>query len=348
MSAAPKGARALTVVGAPTSPRATPGPAARPALLRRVAVRLGDEWLPHAAWTISRTGRPGLAGIGLLLATALFLLSTHLKVSAEVETLRADLAAAQRQPRAVVADKDKAAAPVTAMSALPARTDMPAMLHQLFDEVARARLAIDTAKYDVHTLSSSGVVRYQIGFPVTGPYPQVRAFIDSTLAKMPAVALSDLVLERRSIGSGSVDAQIRMTVHTAATGTVDPPAAGLATAVAARGASDRVVTPTYAAALFAQHSWYVSPPPRPPPPPPPAPPPPEPTAPAFPYTFVGRYSAGGDVPVFSLARGDRVFDARVGDRLDGIYQFESATDGELVFVYLPLKVRQTLAIGATK
>ena len=56
--------------------------------------------------------------------------------------------------------------------------------------------------------------RYQIAFPVTGPYPQIRAFIDNALATMPAVALEDLVLDRKSIADGAIDAQLRMTVFT--------------------------------------------------------------------------------------------------------------------------------------
>jgi hypothetical protein len=43
-----------------------------------------------------------------------------------------------------------------------------------------------------------------------------------------------------------------------------------------------------------------------------------------------------------------VIDARVGDQLDGVYRFESASGGELVFVYLPLNHRETLATGASK
>jgi hypothetical protein len=113
----------------------------------------------------------------------------------------------------------------------------------------------------------------------------------------------------------------------------------------ARPASDRVVAPRFSTALFAQHSWFVlAPAPKPAPPPPP----PEPTAPPFPYTFVGSFAPDGDPPVFFLARADRVIDAHVGDRLDGVYQFESAAGGQLVFVYLPLNVRQNLAAGAPK
>jgi hypothetical protein len=156
-----------------------------------------------------------------------------------------------------------------------------------------------------------------------------------------------------------------------ATGSIGLPEAGSATAAPARQASqragstgaererapaplgppeprptsDRVVAPTHVAALFARHSWYVAPPPKPPPPPPP---PPEPRAPPFPYTFVGSFAPAGDPPVYFLKRGDRVIDAHVGDKLDGVYQLESAARGQLVFVYLPLDVRQTLAAGAPR
>ena len=52
--------------------------------------------------------------------------------------------------------------------------------------------------------------------------------------------------------------------------------------------------------------------------------------------------------MFYLAHGDRIVDARVGDKLDGVYQLESAAGGQLVLVYLPLNIRQTLATGASK
>jgi hypothetical protein len=95
--------------------------------------------------------------------------------------------------------------------------------------------------------------------------------------------------------------------------------------------------------LFATHTWRVLPPP--PPPPPPAPPP-VPTAPPFPYTFVGAYTAENARTVFFLSHADRVIDAHVGDRIDGVYDFESADAGQLVFNYLPLNIRQSLSAGA--
>jgi hypothetical protein len=43
-----------------------------------------------------------------------------------------------------------------------------------------------------------------------------------------------------------------------------------------------------------------------------------------------------------------VIDAHVGDRLDGVYEFESAGSGSLVFNYLPLNIRQTVPMGVSQ
>jgi hypothetical protein len=108
-------------------------------------------------------------------------------------------------------------------------------------------------------------------------------------------------------------------------------------------ASSRVADAPLAAALFSPHTWHVDPPPPPPlPPPPPA----VPTAPPFPYTFVGAMT-NGDKTVYFLSRADRVIDVHVGDQLDGIYDFESADAGQLIFNYLPLNIRQSLSSGAS-
>jgi hypothetical protein len=63
---------------------------------------------------------------------------------------------------------------------------------------------------------------------------------------------------------------------------------------------------------------------------------------------VGSVAPRGEQPVYYLTRGDRMISARVGDRLDGVYQLESAAGGQLVFVYLPLNIRQNLPLGVSQ
>jgi hypothetical protein len=173
-------------------------------------------------------------------------------------------------------------------------------------------------------------------WPGVGRRAWIRALAGLALAVL--VVLAALAIDRGGGPAVPHPAAIpaRATSPAAAAGgaprpPAEPPTAG------------RVVTPASATALFAPHSWYVPPPPRPVAKPPPPPPPPEPTAPPFPYKFLGSLSPESGPPVFFLSQGDRVIDAHVGDRLAGVYQFESAAGGQLVFVYLPLNVRQTLA-----
>ena len=123
-------------------------------------------------------------------------------------------------------------------------------------------------------------------------------------------------------------------------------AATRAAAAAARKPS-RVADAPLAADLFASHAWYVPPPPPPPPKYEPPPPPPPPMAPPLPYVFLGSYTPSGDVTVYFLTRGDRVYDVKIGDTVDGIYEVESAAGGQLIFNYKPLDQRQSMPIGAT-
>lgn len=339
-------------------PAGRPVPAARgaPATVRagRNASRIAVGWARRIGWAFERTGRAGAIGITLLLATAVFVVSTHLRVVREVGALRAEAAEAGRRARSAPAEArpDAAAEPRT----LPPRTAMPALLREIFTHASDAQLAVESGKYEVVAATAGGIVRHHVAFPVKGPYARVRGFLDDVLAAMPAVAVRDLALERKAVGDGVVEARIRLTVYTteADVAPVRPADSGATPAVAAAsrggiadepGASgERVAAARDATALFAAHAWRVIPVvPLPPPPQPVAP-----SAPPFPYAFLGSYAPDGAARIYFLAKSDRVLDARVGDRIDGVYQFESADDAQLVFTYLPLDVRQTLATGALR
>ena len=178
----------------------------------RGLMRVSNDWLPRLMWSMQRTGRLGLSGIALLVAGLVFLVSTHLPLVQEVETLRSQLATARAQAASTptrVSDDGTAV-----LRTLPPRAQMPALLGVLLQQARASHLSLDTGKYETASLKSGGVVSYQISFPVTGPYPQVRRFIDATLTALPAAALSELSLTRKTIGDAEVEAQIRMTVFT--------------------------------------------------------------------------------------------------------------------------------------
>ena len=78
--------------------------------------------------------------------------------------------------------------------------------------------------------------------------------------------------------------------------------------------------------------------------PPPAPPA-APRAPPLPFTFIGLLEKGGPKPSAFLSRGEELLVVSVGDDLDRTYRVESMTDTEIVFTYLPLKERQSIALA---
>lgn len=66
--------------------------------------------------------------------------------------------------------------------------------------------------------------------------------------------------------------------------------------------------------------------------------------PPLPFQFVGRFVDDGKAAYF-LQMEDRNVVARVGEKVGEHYQLDSVADGALTFTYLPLNLKQTLAVG---
>jgi hypothetical protein len=86
---------------------------------------------------------------------------------------------------------------------------------------------------------------------------------------------------------------------------------------------------------FRPATWYVAPPP---------PPPEKPRAPRLPFKYLGRLVEDGSIRVF-LSDQDRHLIVKSGEVINGSYKVEKISDGQIVFVYLPLKERQVLPTG---
>lgn len=90
---------------------------------------------------------------------------------------------------------------------------------------------------------------------------------------------------------------------------------------------------------FTPKSWYV------PPPPPPVQAPPKPTAPPIPFSYVGKLEEDGGNWTVYLSKGNESFVIKKGDTFDNNYRFDGVENGNLVILYLPLSVKQTISIG---
>jgi Tfp pilus assembly protein PilO len=95
---------------------------------------------------------------------------------------------------------------------LPTRTELPGVLTAVVSQATAAGLELGRGDYEFMLAKSGRIHRYRLAFPVRGTYPQVRKFVDGTLAALPAVALEGLKLERDDIGDPQLEADLRFAV----------------------------------------------------------------------------------------------------------------------------------------
>lgn len=87
---------------------------------------------------------------------------------------------------------------------------------------------------------------------------------------------------------------------------------------------------------FRNKSWVVAPPP---------PPPAKPTAPPLPFQYLGKIMEDSGVRVFLNLQGKNLI-VKAGDVINGIYTVVDIAGNQMTFLYLPLKEKQALSIGA--
>ncbi len=70
-----------------------------------------------------------------------------------------------------------------------------------------------------------------------------------------------------------------------------------------------------------------------------------PALPPLPFRYAGMVAQGGSAQLL-LARDNRVFPAIQGETLDGSYRVESVSAEEIILIYLPLNVRQSVPVNS--
>ncbi|HEX8783205.1 MAG TPA: hypothetical protein VF764_07540 [Steroidobacteraceae bacterium] len=202
---------ATTVVDAagPARGKYSARPVAGAAPTKRTAVpaRLkaaASQVVPRMQYRIARLGVVGQAGLAALAAAAVLTLSAVLPAQRALETLTTDLARARQSPVSATVGPGTP----QLLATLPTRTEMPAVIGQVFTEAKAAGVSLDTGHY-TYTAAKGGVIaHYELEFPVKASYPDIRSFIDRTLVAVPSAALGKLRLERKAVGDGVVAANV--------------------------------------------------------------------------------------------------------------------------------------------
>ena len=171
--------------------------------------------------------------------------------------------------------------------------------------------------------------------------PTSQQVVRSVLIAAAAIAVFAMTRPSEEVASATVRQESEPSRAARRSGTALPAGTAAYLTWLAHRTSDAKDAP----ALFATHTWFAPPPPL-QPPPPPAPPPP-PSAPTLPFALLGTFAAQGDEQTYFLARGDRIFDVKLGATFDNDYQLVDANEANLTILYKPMNARQTLALGGS-
>jgi Tfp pilus assembly protein PilO len=146
-----------------------------------------------------------------LVCAVAFFCSTVLPLQTKITALRAEVATASTAPAAhrIAPPREQVAAFI---AGLPQRNNLPGVLAAIVQQAETCGLSLDRGNYQWSVGKSGAIAQYQLTLPVKGSYPEVRKFVDATLAAVPAAALAGITLERPNVGDAQVSADLRFVI----------------------------------------------------------------------------------------------------------------------------------------
>jgi hypothetical protein len=72
---------------------------------------------------------------------------------------------------------------------------------------------LQSASYKSAAATGGKLERYEIVVPLSGSYTQMRDFLKRSLAEIPVLSLDQITLKRESRREGTVQAELRLTLH---------------------------------------------------------------------------------------------------------------------------------------
>lgn len=177
-------------------------------LLPRVQASAADTTL-YARYQLARLGTAGQAGLAALGAALILGVSALVPLHHHVDGLRLELARLRSAPAG--AARAHAAGP-RLLASLPSRAQVPTVIGQVFAQAKAAGVPLDTGHYTYVASQGASIARFELEFPVKARYPDIRSFIDRTLAAVPAATLAKLRLERKAVADAIVSADVRFVV----------------------------------------------------------------------------------------------------------------------------------------
>jgi hypothetical protein len=164
---------------------------------------------------LRQLGWPGVAGIGILLFSASFYLSSSLPAAEEAALMR-DSIAGEMKTRADASQAARGSSPAEQLKTFygyfPPARQLPDQLARIYGFAGKQGLQLRQGEYRLIQETNAKLERYQVTLPLRGSYTQVRQFLAEVMNEMPVASLDDLKFEKQQIGDPTIEAQIRITL----------------------------------------------------------------------------------------------------------------------------------------
>ena len=173
--------------------------------------------MSFALWHLRRAARylgaPGLVGLVLCIAAGAAALGLERPLRDDVARQAFDVRHLMRTARAVSSAERPRDGIEHWVAALPQRGVLPEVMAQLAAEARANGLALDRGQYAIEPISGTPMLQWRATFPVTGLYPQVRAFLADCLLHNPDLRLEGFALKREGVGTGTLHADLRFSLY---------------------------------------------------------------------------------------------------------------------------------------
>lgn len=202
-----------SMVTAPEAPAPVVATAPHSARIRiRESVSLTKA---YSAYWAQRLGTTGVVGVSMCVFSAFAFLTANLPLHEAVR----DQATALNNVRS---EGGKSRTGPTNHSAkertgefvrgLPMRSDIPGVIGSIVAVATTVGIELERGTYEYVKAENESLARYRMAMPVTGSYPQIRRFVEDTLATVPALTLDTLRIERGSVAEPVIEADLRFSI----------------------------------------------------------------------------------------------------------------------------------------
>ena len=167
---------------------------------------------------LRRLGQTGVFAIGILVICPAFYFSAIRPLQERLDTARNSVAVLHEQ--SALAGNSPNGAKLSTETQLaefyqsfPEEGNSSHWLGKLVAHAATRGLSLNDGEYKATRDKVGKLLRYQMAFPVKGPYPQIRKFLTDLPETLPLVALENVQFERQKVTDPNVEAKIKLVLY---------------------------------------------------------------------------------------------------------------------------------------